>query len=240
MGVMIRIGVDEAGRGALAGPVYAAAVVWPTGVAAGHADERLIRDSKTLSLRQRMRARELVERRAPAWGVGVASVEEIDERNILRATMLAMHRAIAKAVAMLGESAPDGGAVELVIDGNYFEPYWHTVDRPSTTESTSATKALFLEADVLPHTCVIKGDALVPAIAAASILAKTHRDELMSGTLHAQHPEFGWDRNAGYGSAAHMRELGARGPTPHHRRSFAPVRRAQAAADASSPDGRAT
>ncbi|MFO7542061.1 MAG: ribonuclease HII [Thiobacillus sp.] len=179
-------GVDEAGRGPLAGPVMAAAVMLDP-------DRHIegLRDSKKLSADARERLADDIRRHAVAWCVAEASVAEIDQLNILHATMLAMQRA----VAGLGH-APD----EVWVDGNRC-PDW-----------AWRSKA------------VVKGDDKVASIAAASILAKTTRDEFMR-TLHNAHPAYGFDRHMGYGTAAHMAALQAHGACPQHRRSFAPVKR---------------
>ncbi|KAG1669762.1 hypothetical protein FOA52_001591 [Chlamydomonas sp. UWO 241] len=213
------VGIDEAGRGCLAGPVYAAAVIWrtrPEATPENDALVRLVRDSKTLSRGQRDRVRAFIERHADAWGVGVASREEIDRVNILRATLKAMHRAVDAALAKEAtststEAIDDYTHVTLLVDGDRFEPY------------TSPRDGSFVS-----HTCITEGDAKVVAIAAASILAKTHRDEYMRGEhAHGTYPLYGWDRNAGYGTAEHMRALKEHGACPLHRTSFAPVRAAK-------------
>lgn len=179
---LLEAGCDEAGRGCLAGPVVAAAVILPPKL-------RLpgLNDSKQLTEAKRERLRPLIERDAIAWCVAEASVAEIDRLNILHASMLAMHRAI------------DGLKQRpelLLIDGNRFTPYFGIV-----------------------HACVIGGDGRYRSIAAASVLAKTHRDERMRG-LHAEHPDFGWAVNKGYPTVDHRRAIAAHGPTPHHRTSF--------------------
>jgi ribonuclease HII len=179
---MIVAGVDEAGRGPLAGPVVAAAVI----LCAGGIDG--LDDSKKLSSARRARLEAEIKARC-RWAVGEASVEEVDALNILQATMLAM----ARAVDALGV-APD----LVLVDGNRC-PRWH-----------HASEA------------VVGGDALHPCISAASIVAKEHRDRLMRAA-DAVHPGYGWASNKGYGSAAHMAALRELGPSPLHRRSFAPV-----------------
>ncbi|MBA3836289.1 MAG: ribonuclease HII [Sphingomonas sp.] len=178
-------GVDEAGRGPLAGPVVAAAVVLGSDGIEG------LNDSKKLSAAQRGRLAEAI-RRACHVGVGIASVEEIDRLNILHATMLAMTRA----VDALG-CAPR----EVLVDGNRL-PDWRWSAR-----------------------AIIGGDASEPCISAASIIAKVTRDAIMVAA-DAAHPGYGWASNKGYGSAAHLAALATLGPTPLHRRSFAPVARA--------------
>ena len=179
-------GVDEAGRGPLAGPVVAAAVILdPARPIAG------LNDSKKLSAKNRVALAGLIRERALAWAVAEASVEEIDQLNILHASMLAMQRAVA-ALQVTPERA--------LIDGNRC---------PSLA---------------MPAEAVVQGDAKVAAIAAASILAKTVRDEGML-VLHAQYPHYGFDRHMGYPTAAHCAALAAHGVSPVHRRSFAPVAR---------------
>ena len=179
-------GVDEAGRGPLAGPVVAAAVILdPARPIAG------LNDSKKLSAKKRVALAGLIRERALAWAVAEASVEEIDQLNILHASMLAMQRAVA-ALQVTPERA--------LIDGNRC---------PSLA---------------MPAEAVVQGDAKVAAIAAASILAKTVRDEGML-VLHAQYPHYGFDRHMGYPTAAHCAALAVHGVSPVHRRSFAPVAR---------------
>jgi ribonuclease HII len=178
----LEAGCDEAGRGCLAGAVFAAAVVLPAGF---RCEE--INDSKQLTERKRYALRPLVEREALAWAVGVATPEEIDRINILNASILAIHRAIEQ-LALI----PD----HLLIDGNRFHPY------PS-----------------IAHTAIVKGDARFLSIAAASILAKTYRDDYML-RLHTSFPAYGWDANKGYPTAAHRRAIQAHGSTPYHRHSF--------------------
>lgn len=174
-------GCDEAGRGPLAGPVVAAAVVLPEGYS-----NPLLNDSKQLTAKQRERLRVDVERDT-IWAVAVVEPADIDRLNILHASTHAMCLAVQSLPAK-----PDF----LLIDGNRF----------------------YNETDI-PHQCFVKGDALYMSIAAASILAKTHRDELME-QLHSQYPLYGWDRNKGYPTAEHYRAIEQHGITPHHRRSF--------------------
>lgn len=184
--VSLTAGVDEAGRGPLAGDVYAAAVVLdPDRPISGLAD------SKTLSAKRREQLALIIREQSLAWAVASASVQEIDTLNILQATMLAMRRAVGQIKVPLSL---------VLIDGN--------------------------RAPELPVPCktIIKGDSSVAAIAAASILAKTARDASVL-QLHALYPGYGFDRHKGYGTALHMERLLALGPTPAHRRSFAPVGR---------------
>jgi ribonuclease HII len=178
----IEAGCDEAGRGCLAGAVYAAAVILPPGF---HCEK--LNDSKLLTEKQREALRPLIEREAVAWAVGAASPEEIDRMNILRASFLAMHRAIEQLKAV-----PE----HLLVDGNRFAPY------PG-----------------IPHTTVVKGDGKYMSIAAASVLAKTHRDEYMN-RLDAEYPGYRWRENKGYPTKAHRNAIREYGTTPYHRKSF--------------------
>lgn len=175
-------GCDEAGRGCLAGPVVAAAVILPPGFS-----NELLNDSKQLSERQRNNLRHIIEQEATAWAVAFVTPEEIDKINILQASILAMHNAISQL-----SPKPD----LLLIDGNRFNPY------PG-----------------IPHKCIVKGDATYMSIAAASILAKTHRDEYMSA-IAKEYPQYGWERNKGYPTRDHRAAIAAHGTTPHHRLSF--------------------
>lgn len=181
---MIVAGVDEAGRGPLAGPVVAAAVVLnPADCPDG------LNDSKKLSAARRAKLEVEIKARARCWAVGMASVEEIDSLNILWATMLAMTRAVEALSLECGH---------VLVDGNRC-PAWRW-----------------------PSTAIVEGDAKSLSIAAASILAKEERDRIMVAAA-ADHPYYGWETNKGYGSARHMDALREYGPTPLHRRSFAPV-----------------
>ena len=191
-------GVDEAGRGPLAGPVVAGAVLLPAGGANGGIAG--LADSKKLSARRRAVLEVEIKARC-RWGLGVVEVGEIDRLNIFAATMKAM----TLAVSALIEAGGDEPALVLV-DGN-LTPMGRVAEWR------------------WPARAIVGGDATEPAISAASILAKEHRDRLMRA-LAEQHPGYGWERNAGYGTAEHMAALTRLGPTPHHRRSFAPVARA--------------
>ena len=180
--VACEAGCDEAGRGCLAGSVYAAAVVLPPDYT-----HPLLNDSKQLTDARRRALRTDIERDALAWAIGTATAAEIDEINILRASILAMHRAL------------DGLSMRpdfIIVDGNRFTPYGQT-----------------------PHATVVKGDARYLSIAAASILAKTYRDDEMH-RLAALYPGYGWERNAGYPTAAHREAIARLGITPFHRRTF--------------------
>lgn len=175
-------GTDEAGRGCLAGPVYAAAVILPDDFS-----HPLLNDSKQLSEAHRNELRSVIEAEAVAWAVGVATAEEIDRINILKASIMAMHRALD------GLSIAPGG---IIVDGNRFLP-WNGVE----------------------HRTVVKGDATYGNIAAASILAKTHRDEFMTAAA-AQYPGYGWEINKGYPTREHREAIARLGLTPLHRITF--------------------
>ena len=178
----IEAGCDEAGRGCLAGAVFAAAVILPPDF---RCEE--LNDSKQLSEHKRYALRPLIEQEAVAWAVGIVSPEEIDRINILNASFLAMHRAIEQ-LTILPE--------HLLIDGNRFTVY------PSVS-----------------HTCVVKGDGKYLSIAAASVLAKTYRDDYMK-ELHSLYPHYHWDRNMGYPTRQHRDAIRQYGITPYHRKSF--------------------
>ena len=175
-------GIDEAGRGPLAGPVVAGAVILPE-------DSKILwlNDSKQLTEKQRYTLREVIEKEALAWAVGVVSPEEIDKINILNASFLAMHRAVDQL-----NVRPQ----HLLIDGNRFKKYRD-----------------------LPHTTVVKGDGKYLSIAAASILAKTYRDDYMN-RLHEEYPYYDWNRNKGYPTKKHRAAIAERGTTPYHRLTF--------------------
>ncbi|QNJ97972.1 ribonuclease HII [Constantimarinum furrinae] len=179
---LLECGTDEAGRGCLAGPVTAAAVILPDDF-----NHPFLTDSKQLSEKKRNELRRLIEKEAISFSVTHVMMEEIDQINILNASILGMHRAI----DMLGV-VPQF----IAIDGNRFKPYQN-----------------------IPYECVVKGDAKFLHIAAASILAKTYRDEYMS-TLHEEFPEYQWIKNKGYPTAEHREAIRNLGPTPFHRKSF--------------------
>jgi len=184
----IEAGCDEAGRGCLAGPVFAAAVILPADFF--HPD---LNDSKQLSASKRERLRPIIEKEAVAWAVTPVSPSEIDELNILWASVIGMQRSV-DALTVRPEL--------ILVDGNKFRPY---------KDPTTGT--------VIPHKCLVHGDALYGSISAASILAKTHRDEYMK-KASVEYPEYGWDRNMGYPTAEHRRAIEQYGPCPLHRRSF--------------------
>lgn len=176
-------GCDEAGRGCLAGPVYAAAVILPTDF-----NHPLLNDSKQLTEKRRDLLRPIIESEAIDWAVGIVTAEEIDEINILNASILAMHRALDG----LRRATPG----HIIVDGNRFKP-WRDV----------------------PARTIVKGDAKYANIAAASILAKTHRDEAMR-ELDARYPGYGWAVNKGYPTKAHRQAIAQLGPSPLHRMTF--------------------
>ncbi len=178
----VEAGCDEAGRGCLAGSVYAAAVILPEGYS-----NPLLNDSKQLSEKLRNQLRKEIERDALAWAVGVVTPKEIDQINILRASFLAMHRALDQLCVR-----PEA----IIVDGNRFVPYGR-----------------------ISHTCIVKGDGKYQAIAAASILAKTHRDEYME-RLAEEYPMYDWQSNKGYPTAKHRAAIREYGVTPYHRMSY--------------------
>lgn len=178
----IEAGCDEAGRGCLAGSVFAAAVIFPADY--HNAD---LNDSKQLSARRRYALREVIERDATAWAVGIVTPEEIDHINILNASILAMHRALDK-LAVRPQA--------VIVDGNRFKPY-----------------------GTLPYTTIIKGDGKYLSIAAASILAKTFRDDYMD-ELDEKYPQYDWKSNKGYPTRKHREAISRYGTTPYHRMSF--------------------
>ena len=179
---LIEAGCDEAGRGCLAGSVFAAAVILPK----DYTNEEL-NDSKKLSETMRYKLRETIERDALAWAIGIVTPEEIDKINILNASILAMHRALDKL-----KLRPEN----IIVDGNRFKPYNNT-----------------------PYTTIVKGDGKYLSIAAASILAKTYRDDYMNG-LAEEYPQYDWRGNKGYPTKKHRAAIKQYGVTPYHRHSF--------------------
>lgn len=175
-------GCDEAGRGCLAGPVFAAAVILPESFS-----NELLNDSKQLTEAQRYKLRPIIEEQALAWAVGVVTAEEIDKINILNASILAMHRALDQL-----KVRPE----HVLVDGNKFKPYGK-----------------------VPHHTVVKGDATYMSIAAASVLAKTYRDDYMN-QLDEQFPAYQWKKNKGYPTKAHRAAIEQVGPSPFHRMTF--------------------
>ena len=179
---MVEAGCDEAGRGCLAGSVYAAAVILPDGY-----ENPLLNDSKQLTEHRRYELRQQIERDAVNWAVGIVTAEEIDKINILNASILAMHRALDK-LSVRPEA--------IIVDGNRFKPY-----------------------QKVPYTTIVKGDGKYMAIAAASILAKTYRDDYMN-ELAVQYPQYDWQRNKGYPTKKHRQAIKEFGITPFHRKSY--------------------
>ena len=178
---VIEAGCDEAGRGCLAGPVFAAAVILPPDF-----HNELLNDSKQLTERRRYQLREVIEREAVAWAVAECSPAEIDKLNILRCSIIAMQRALDQLTVR---------PQHVIVDGNRWMPY------------------------AVPADTIVKGYATYMSIAAASILAKTYRDDRMKA-LAQEFPQYGWDKNMGYPSAAHREAIAQYGTTPHHRLSF--------------------
>lgn len=179
---VVEAGCDEAGRGCLAGSVYAAAVIFPQ----GYANDEL-NDSKQLTDKRRKQLREIIERDALAWAVGIVTPEEIDKINILNASILAMHRALDQL-----NVRPEA----VIVDGNRFKPY-----------------------NKVPHATIVKGDGKYLSIAAASILAKTYRDDYMD-KLAEEYPHYDWLGNKGYPTKKHREAIKIHGITPYHRKSF--------------------
>ena len=204
---ILEAGCDEAGRGCLAGPVFAAAVVLPLDIgeriARGLSGLSALNDSKQLSERQRYKLRPIIQQETLAWAVAVCDNHEIDRMNILYASIKAMHRAIrglelaqpdgVRCVARGGQSLQPQF---LLIDGNRFSPYRD-----------------------IPHATIVKGDGKMMSIAAASILAKTYRDDLMN-ELHQEYPFYAWNVNKGYPTKAHREAIAQHGATPYHRMTF--------------------
>jgi ribonuclease HII len=180
---LLEAGLDEAGRGCYAGPVFAAAVILTPNFY-----HPLLNDSKKLTEKNRAILKPIIEKEAIAWAVASVSHTEIDEINILQASIKAMHLAVA---------ALKKKPKYLIVDGNRFKPY-----------------------KKLPHTCIVKGDGKYASIAAASILAKTHRDAYLD-TLHKAYPMYGWNKNKGYGTAVHRAAIEVHGLCEYHRKSFA-------------------
>ena len=178
----IEAGCDEAGRGCLAGSVYAAAVILPDDY-----QNDLLNDSKQLTEKRRYQLREIIERDAVAWAVGIVTPEEIDKINILNASILAMHRALDQL-----KVRPEA----IIVDGNRFKPY-----------------------NKIPHTTIVKGDGKYLSIAAASILAKTYRDDYMN-KLAEEYPQYDWRSNKGYPTKKHREAIRQYGITPYHRKSY--------------------
>ena len=187
---MVEAGCDEAGRGCLAGSVYAAAVIFDE----GYQNEEL-NDSKQLTDKRRKMLRDIIQRDAVAWAVGVVTPEEIDRINILNASILAMHRALDQLTVR-----PEA----IIVDGNRFKPYRTMVDGSAVN---------------IPYTTIVKGDGKYLSIAAASILAKTYRDDYMD-RLAEEYPQYDWLSNKGYPTKKHREAIRQYGITPYHRKTF--------------------
>ena len=186
----VEAGCDEAGRGCLAGSVYAAAVILPDGY-----QNELLNDSKQLTEKRRYALRETIERDAVAWAVGIVTPEEIDKINILNASILAMHRALDQL-----KVRPEA----IIVDGNRFKPYRPVVNGSAVN---------------IPYTTIVKGDGKYLSIAAASILAKTYRDDYMN-QLAEEYPQYDWRSNKGYPTKKHRDAIREYGITPYHRKSY--------------------
>ena len=186
----VEAGCDEAGRGCLAGSVFAAAVILPDGY-----QNELLNDSKQLTEKKRYQLREIIERDAVAWAVGIVTPEEIDKINILNASILAMHRALDQL-----KVRPEA----IIVDGNRFKPYRPVVDGCVVN---------------IPHTTIVKSDGKYLSIAAASILAKTYRDDYMN-RLAGEYPQYDWLSNKGYPTKKHRDAIRQYGITPYHRKTF--------------------
>ncbi len=193
---VVEAGCDEAGRGCLAGPVFAAAVILPPDF-----KNEMLNDSKQLTEKKRYQLREVIEREAMAWAVGIVDSKEIDKINILNASILAMHRALDQL-----KVRPEN----IIVDGNRWKPYFLPIalnSQPSTLNSP------------IPATTLVKGDGKFLSIAAASILAKTYRDDFML-RIHEEFPQYHWDKNKGYPAKVHREAIRQFGTTPYHRMSF--------------------
>lgn len=193
---VIEAGCDEAGRGCLAGPVFAAAVILPSDY-----QNEMLNDSKQLTEKKRYQLREVIEHEALAWAVGIVDNHEIDQINILNASILAMHRALDQL-----KVRPEN----IIVDGNRWKPYFSPIalnSQPSTLNSP------------IPATTIVKGDGKFLSIAAASILAKTYRDDFML-RIHEEFPQYHWDKNKGYPAKVHREAIRQFGTTPYHRMSF--------------------
>lgn len=202
----LEAGCDEAGRGPLAGPVFAAAVILPADFT-----HPMLNDSKQMSEKARAEVRKVIEENAIAWAVAEVSAEEIDCINILNASITAMWRA----VAMLPVK-PEA----LIIDGNKFRGLDRLPNEALERPFSGGLKLRsFAESLKLPYTTYIKGDGRFASIAAASVLAKTHRDECMR-RIASEYPQYGWEKNMGYPTAEHIEALRRFGPTPYHRMTF--------------------
>ena len=195
---LIEAGCDEAGRGCLAGPVFAAAVILPSDFR-----NEMLNDSKQLTEKKRYQLREVIEREALAWAVGIVDNNEIDKINILNASILAMHRALDQLTVR-----PE----YIIVDGNRWKPYQEPTANDNVNDNDNEPK-------VVPATTIVKGDGKYLSIAAASILAKTYRDDFML-RIHEEFPQYHWDKNKGYPAKVHREAIRQFGTTPYHRMSF--------------------
>lgn len=195
---LIEAGCDEAGRGCLAGPVFAAAVILPSDFR-----NEMLNDSKQLTEKKRYQLREVIEREALAWAVGIVDNNEIDKINILNASILAMHRALDQLTVR-----PE----YIIVDGNRWKPYQELTANDNVNDNDNEPK-------VVPATTIVKGDGKYLSIAAASILAKTYRDDFML-RIHEEFPQYHWDKNKGYPAKVHREAIRQYGTTPYHRMSF--------------------
>ena len=189
----VEAGCDEAGRGCLAGSVYAAAVIFPEDY-----QNEALNDSKQLTDKRRHELREVIQRDAIAWAVGIVTPSEIDKINILNASILAMHRALDQL-----KTRPEA----IIVDGNRFKPYYERGERSE------------VRGESIPYTTIVKGDAKYLSIAAASILAKTYRDDYMDA-LAEEYPQYDWKSNKGYPTKKHREAIKLYGTTPYHRMSY--------------------
>ena len=199
----VEAGCDEAGRGCLAGSVYAAAVILPEGY-----QNELLNDSKQLTEKKRYQLREMIERDAVAWAVGIVTPEEIDKINILNASILAMHRALDQL-----KVRPEA----IIVDGNRFKPYYERGEEDSQRHTLLGREDV--RGERIPHTTFVKGDGKYLSIAAASILAKTYRDDYMN-QLAEEYPQYDWKSNKGYPTKKHRDAIRQYGITPYHRKTF--------------------
>ena len=195
---LIEAGCDEAGRGCLAGPVFAAAVILPSDFR-----NEMLNDSKQLTEKKRYQLREVIEREALAWAVGIVDNKEIDKINILNASILAMHRALDQLTVR-----PE----YIIVDGNRWKPYQELTANDNVNDIDNEPK-------VVPATTIVKGDGKYLSIASASILAKTYRDDFML-RIHEEFPQYHWDKNKGYPAKVHREAIRQYGTTPYHRMSF--------------------
>lgn len=195
---LIEAGCDEAGRGCLAGPVFAAAVILPSDY-----QNEMLNDSKQLTEKKRYQLREVIEREALAWAVGIVDNHEIDQINILNASILAMHRALDQLTVR---------PQNIIVDGNRWKPYKEPMANDNVNENDN-------KPTVIPATTIVKGDGKYLSIAAASILAKTYRDDFML-RIHEEFPQYHWDKNKGYPAKIHREAIRQFGTTPYHRMSF--------------------